>query len=137
VWAFITFVVYAAYLHARATAGWRGRKAAYLALVGLATLWFNFIGINFFFGANSQHSYAAPAEPASVVVGAPAEAAQEVRVVVGADGARRGGLRRGQHAATLDHSHNQVDGDPDQDDHEKELHPSRVGPRWSSPTLEG
>ena len=60
VWAFITWVVYAAYLHARATAGWRGRKAACLALVGVATLWFNFIGINFFC-STSQHSYAAPA----------------------------------------------------------------------------
>ena len=58
VWAFITWVVYAAYLHARATAGWRGRAAAIVALVGLATLWFNFIGINFFFGAGSMHSYA-------------------------------------------------------------------------------
>jgi cytochrome c-type biogenesis protein CcsB len=61
VWAFITWVVYAAYLHARATAGWRGRNAAIIALVGLATLWFNFIGINYFFGGSSQHSYAAPA----------------------------------------------------------------------------
>jgi cytochrome c-type biogenesis protein CcsB len=61
VWAFITWVVYAAYLHARATAGWKGRNAAIVALVGLATLWFNFIGINFFFGGSSQHSYAAPA----------------------------------------------------------------------------
>ncbi len=60
VWAFITWVVYAAYLHARTTAGWRGRKAAYLALLGLATLWFNFIGINYF-SSTSQHSYAAPA----------------------------------------------------------------------------
>jgi cytochrome c-type biogenesis protein CcsB len=55
--AFITWVVYAAYLHARATAGWRGRNAAILALVGLATLWFNFIGINYF-SSTSQHSYA-------------------------------------------------------------------------------
>jgi cytochrome c-type biogenesis protein CcsB len=61
VWAFITWVVYAAYLHARATAGWKGRNAALVALLGLATLWFNFIGINFFFGGSSQHSYAAPA----------------------------------------------------------------------------
>ena len=59
--AFITWVVYAAYLHARATAGWRGRNAAILALVGVATLWFNFIGINYF-STTSQHSYAsAPA----------------------------------------------------------------------------
>ncbi len=56
VWAFITWVVYAAYLHARATAGWKGRSAAILAIVGLATLWFNFIGINYF--VTSQHSYA-------------------------------------------------------------------------------
>ncbi|MCW2786102.1 MAG: ccsB [Marmoricola sp.] len=58
VWAFITWVVFAAYLHARATAGWKGRAAAIIALIGLATLWFNFIGINFFFGSGSQHSYA-------------------------------------------------------------------------------
>ncbi len=58
VWAFITWVVYAAYLHARATAGWRGRNAAIVALIGLATLWFNFVGINFFFGSDSKHSYA-------------------------------------------------------------------------------
>ena len=66
VWAFITWVVYAAYLHARATAGWKGRNAAIIALIGLATLWFNFIGINFFFGGGSQHSYAAPANPAAI-----------------------------------------------------------------------
>lgn len=58
VWAFITWVVYAGYLHARATAGWKGDRAAILALIGLATLLFNFIGINFFFGAGSMHSYA-------------------------------------------------------------------------------
>ncbi|MDO9495456.1 MAG: c-type cytochrome biogenesis protein CcsB [Nocardioides sp.] len=57
VWAFITWVVYAAYLHARSTAGWKGRNAAIVALVGLATLWFNFVGINFF-STTSQHSYA-------------------------------------------------------------------------------
>ena len=57
VWAFITWVVYAGYLHARATAGWKGRNAAILALVGVGTLWFNFIGINYF-STTSQHSYA-------------------------------------------------------------------------------
>ena len=95
VWAFITWVVYAAYLHARATAGWRGRNAAMLALVGAATLWFNFIGINFFSTA-SQHSYAEGAAvertvERSVVLGpglglaGPVEPTQEVRVVVGAE----------------------------------------------------
>ncbi|MGI8523723.1 MAG: c-type cytochrome biogenesis protein CcsB [Nocardioides sp.] len=55
--AFITWVLYAAYLHARSTAGWKGRNAAILALIGLASLWFNFIGINYF-STTSQHSYA-------------------------------------------------------------------------------
>jgi cytochrome c-type biogenesis protein CcsB len=90
VWAFITWVVYAAYLHARATAGWRGRNAAWLALVGAATLWFNFIGINFF-STTSQHSYAdgAGAERSVVLrLAGPLETTQEVGVVVGADHAR-------------------------------------------------
>ena len=58
VWAFITWVVYAAYLHARATAGWKGKAAAVIALVGFASLLFNFVGINYFFGGGSLHSYA-------------------------------------------------------------------------------
>ena len=73
VWAFITWVVYAAYLHARSTAGWKGRNAAVLALVGLATLWFNFVGINYF-SSTSQHAYAAPVLGSAVVeVQGPAE----------------------------------------------------------------
>ncbi|NHC23918.1 c-type cytochrome biogenesis protein CcsB [Nocardioides sp. IC4_145] len=84
VWAFITWVVYAAYLHARATAGWKGRNAAMLALLGLATLWFNFIGINFF-STTSQHSYAAPAvaEVGKVSVEAPASAGGELAQPLG------------------------------------------------------
>ena len=58
VWAFITWVIYAAYLHARATAGWKGRAASVIALVGFASLLFNFVGINYFFGSGSLHSYA-------------------------------------------------------------------------------
>ncbi len=56
VWAFITWVVYAGYLHARATAGWKGKAAAVLALVGFATFVFNFVGVNLFVGG--LHSYA-------------------------------------------------------------------------------
>jgi cytochrome c-type biogenesis protein CcsB len=56
VWAFITWVVYAGYLHARATAGWKGRAAAWLALVGFACFLFNFVGVNLFVGG--LHSYA-------------------------------------------------------------------------------
>lgn len=55
VWAFITWVAYAAYLHARATAGWQGRAAAYVALAGYATFLFNFVGINLF--GSGLHSY--------------------------------------------------------------------------------
>ncbi len=58
VWAFITWVLYAAYLHARVTAGWKTQVAAVIALVAFSSLMWNFIGINFFFGAGSQHSYA-------------------------------------------------------------------------------
>nr|MCW2727287.1 ccsB [Aeromicrobium sp.] len=56
VWAFITWVVYAGYLHARATAGWKGKAAAILALVGFATFVFNFVGVNLWVGG--MHSYA-------------------------------------------------------------------------------
>ncbi len=56
IWAFITWVAYAAYLHARATAGWQGRRAAYLALFAFATFIFNYVGINLF--ASGLHSYA-------------------------------------------------------------------------------
>ena len=55
VWAFITWVAYAAYLHARATAGWQGRAAAYVALCGYATFLFNFVGINLF--GTGLHTY--------------------------------------------------------------------------------
>ncbi|RBM17889.1 c-type cytochrome biogenesis protein CcsB [Streptomyces sp. PT12] len=55
VWAFITWVAYAAYLHARATAGWKGRKAAYLAIVGFVCFLINYYGVNIFF--DSLHSY--------------------------------------------------------------------------------
>jgi len=55
-WALITWIVYAAYLHARATAGWKGTKAAYINLVGFAALIFNFFVINIV--VSGLHSYA-------------------------------------------------------------------------------
>jgi cytochrome c-type biogenesis protein CcsB len=55
-WAFITWVVYAGYLHARATAGWRGRRAAYIQLAGFASLVFNLVGVNLWI--TGLHSYA-------------------------------------------------------------------------------
>ncbi|MGW4392333.1 c-type cytochrome biogenesis protein CcsB [Streptomyces sp. NPDC004685] len=55
-WSFITWVAYACYLHARATAGWKGRKAAYLALIAFACWLFNYYGVNIF--VTGKHSYA-------------------------------------------------------------------------------
>lgn len=56
VWSFVTWIIYAAYLHARATAGWKGRKAAILSLLAFAALMFNFFGVNYMF--SGLHSYA-------------------------------------------------------------------------------
>lgn len=55
-WSFVTWVIYAGYLHARATAGWKGRPAAWIAIVGLASFWFNFVGVNLLM--QGFHSYA-------------------------------------------------------------------------------
>ena len=55
-WALVTWVIYACYLHARSTAGWRGTRAAVIAIVGLASFWFNFVGINLL--VSGLHSYA-------------------------------------------------------------------------------
>jgi cytochrome c-type biogenesis protein CcsB len=55
-WALVTWVIYAGYLHARSTAGWRGTRAAVIAIVGVASFWFNFIGINLL--VSGLHSYA-------------------------------------------------------------------------------
>ena len=51
----VTWIIYAGYLHARATVGWKGRRAAIVAIVGLASFWFNFIGINLL--VSGLHSY--------------------------------------------------------------------------------
>jgi cytochrome c-type biogenesis protein CcsB len=55
-WSFITWVAYACYLHARATAGWKGRKAAYLAMIAFGCWLFNYYGVNIF--VSGKHSYA-------------------------------------------------------------------------------
>lgn len=54
-WAFITWVIYAAYLHARATAGWRGKKAAYVAIAGYGAILFNYFIVNIY--VQGLHSY--------------------------------------------------------------------------------
>lgn len=54
-WSFITWLVYAGYLHARITAGWRGRSAAYLSAIGFAAVMFTFFGVNLVL--SGLHSY--------------------------------------------------------------------------------
>jgi len=46
VWSLITWFFYAALLHGRLTVGWRGRKAAILAIVGFCSILFTFLGVN-------------------------------------------------------------------------------------------
>ena len=55
-WAFITWVIFAGYLHARATVGWKGRRAAVIALVGLASLFVTYYAVNLWI--SGLHSYA-------------------------------------------------------------------------------
>jgi cytochrome c-type biogenesis protein CcsB len=55
VWTFIIWTIFAGYLHARATRGWRGSRSAYLAIVGFAAVMFNFTIVNLFF--KGLHAY--------------------------------------------------------------------------------
>ena len=55
VWTFVIWVVYAAYLHARATAGWRRQAAAWIAVAGFACIIMNYAVVNMYFVG--QHSY--------------------------------------------------------------------------------
>ncbi|CAN5236491.1 c-type cytochrome biogenesis protein CcsB [soil metagenome] len=55
VWTFIIWVVFAGYIHARATRGWRGSRSAWLAIIGFTAVLFNFTVVNLFFAG--LHSY--------------------------------------------------------------------------------
>jgi cytochrome c-type biogenesis protein CcsB len=55
-WSFITWVIFAGYLHARATSGWKGRRAAFIALVGFASLLITYYAVNLWIVG--LHSYA-------------------------------------------------------------------------------
>ena len=55
VWSFVIWVVYAAYLHARATTGWKRQNAVWIALAGYGCIIINFAVVNVFFVG--QHSY--------------------------------------------------------------------------------
>jgi cytochrome c-type biogenesis protein CcsB len=54
--AFVTWVIYAAYLHARSTAGWRGNRAAWISVAGFASIMFNLFFVNMV--VSGLHSYA-------------------------------------------------------------------------------
>jgi cytochrome c-type biogenesis protein CcsB len=54
-WSLITWFIYAALLHGRLTTGWRGRRAAILAIVGFGVLLFTFVGVNLWLPG--LHSY--------------------------------------------------------------------------------
>jgi cytochrome c-type biogenesis protein CcsB len=54
-WALITWLVFAAYLHARITRGWQGRKPAILAASGLVVVWVCYLGVNLL--GKGLHSY--------------------------------------------------------------------------------
>jgi ABC-type transport system involved in cytochrome c biogenesis permease subunit len=47
IWSGITWLLYAALLHQRLTVGWRGRRAAIMAIIGFAVILFTFLGVNF------------------------------------------------------------------------------------------
>ncbi len=60
IWALITWLTYAAFLHVRVQRGWRGSTMAWLALVGFAVVMITFVGVNWLvsvFGLSSMHTY--------------------------------------------------------------------------------
>lgn len=54
-WSFITWLIYAAYLHARFNAGWRGKRAAVLSIIGFISVLFTYLGVSFLLPG--LHSY--------------------------------------------------------------------------------
>jgi cytochrome c-type biogenesis protein CcsB len=55
VWTFIIWTIFAGYIHARATRGWRGSRSAVLAIIGFSAVVFNFTIVNLFF--KGLHAY--------------------------------------------------------------------------------
>jgi cytochrome c-type biogenesis protein CcsB len=55
VWTFVIWVLYAGYIHARATRGWRGSRSAWLSIIGFAAVLFSFTIVNMFF--KGLHAY--------------------------------------------------------------------------------
>ncbi|WP_072315105.1 c-type cytochrome biogenesis protein CcsB [Agrococcus sp. Marseille-P2731] len=55
VWTFVIWVIYAGYVHARATRGWRGSRSAWLQIIGFSAIVFNYTIVNQFFAG--LHAY--------------------------------------------------------------------------------
>ncbi|KAA6436485.1 c-type cytochrome biogenesis protein CcsB [Agrococcus sediminis] len=55
VWTFVIWVIYAGYIHARATRGWRGSRSAWLQLIGFGAIIFNYTVVNLYF--TGLHAY--------------------------------------------------------------------------------
>lgn len=55
-WSLITWIIYAGYLHARLMLGWKGKRAAWIAVFGFAAVLFTFFGVNYLLPG--LHSYA-------------------------------------------------------------------------------
>jgi cytochrome c-type biogenesis protein CcsB len=53
-WSLITWLIYAALLHARLIRGWRGKRIAVMAIVGFVSVLFTYLGVNYL---DSLHSY--------------------------------------------------------------------------------
>jgi cytochrome c-type biogenesis protein CcsB len=53
-WSLITWIIYAAMLHARSVRGWRGRRMAWMSILGFASVLFTYLGVNYL---DSLHSY--------------------------------------------------------------------------------
>lgn len=54
-WSLITWMIYAVYLHARLLRGWKGKRSAWVAVIGFLAVLFTFFGVNYF--VTSLHSY--------------------------------------------------------------------------------
>jgi cytochrome c-type biogenesis protein CcsB len=55
-WSLITWIIYAGYLHARLMYDWKGKRAAWLAVLGFTSVLFTFFGVNYLLPG--LHSYA-------------------------------------------------------------------------------
>jgi len=56
-WSLITWLIYAVFLHCRFMRGWRGKRAAWISVIGFASVVFTYFGVNFLL--SGMHSYAA------------------------------------------------------------------------------